>query len=171
MKVKHPSLKAKPIKAMQQTPQDPNQPSSHQGFVPDPAYAANDSFYGDQVNMEDVVTRIQRRNKQVSFGISAAIVGLILLILGVWAINNFKAEEIELVVAATQGESKAVVEKKTFVQSVRQKPSKPSSNPSSAITANTSSPISVPSFDIESPDIGSSFGNGFGGGGFGDGLG
>ena len=173
---------------MQQTPQDPNQqfptnhpssappPSSHQGFTPDPAYAANQSgssqdYFEGHESMEDVVARIQARNKGVSFGISAAIVGLIFLILGIWAINNFKEEEIELVVAATQGESKAVVEKKTFVQSVRQKPSKPSSNPSTAITSNTSSPISVPSFEIDSPDIGTSFGDGFGGGGFGDGLG
>ena len=106
---------------------------------------------------------MQNKSKGYSLGIAAAIVGLIFLILGIWAINNFKEEEIELVVAATQGESKAVVEKKTFVQSVRQKPSKPSSNPSTAITANTSSPISVPSFELESPDIGTSFGDGFGG--------
>ena len=79
---------------MQQTPQDPNQqfptnqpssappPSSHQGFTPDPAYAANQSgssqdYFEGQESMEDVVARIQARNKGVSFGISAAIVGLI----------------------------------------------------------------------------------------------
>ena len=49
---------------MQQTPQDPNQqfpssqPSSHQGFVPDPAYAANESYYGDPAAPFDFIGKV-----------------------------------------------------------------------------------------------------------------
>ena len=85
---------------MQQTPQDPNQqfptnqpssappPSSHQGFTPDPIYAASQGI-GDQAyfegheSVEDVLSRMQNKSKGYSLGIAAAIVGLIFLILGI----------------------------------------------------------------------------------------
>ena len=169
---------------MQQPPQDPNQQfnpnqphQGHQGFVPDPAYAPA-STIGDnpqldpQESIEDVVNRIEKRNKAFSLFISIGMTSLLMVVLYFWAITAFQEEEIELVVAATQGEKDAQIEKKSFQQSVRQKPSRPSSKPSSAISANKASPISVPSIDnIDSPDFGSSFGDGFGAGGFGDGIG
>ncbi len=170
---------------MQQPPQDPNQhnqPSSvpdqsHQGFVPDPAYApastiGDDVYLDPQESIEDVVKNIEKKDKITSLVISVAMTSLIMVLLYFWAITAFQEEEIELVVAATQGEKDAQIEKKSFQQSVRQKPSRPSSKPSSAISANKASPISVPSIEnIDSPDFGSSFGDGFGAGGFGDGIG
>ncbi|MEC9036004.1 MAG: prenyltransferase/squalene oxidase repeat-containing protein [Verrucomicrobiota bacterium] len=166
---------------MQQPPQDPNQQftpnQSHQGFAPDAAYAPV-STIGDEIGLEpqesieDVVKKIEKRNKAFSLAISIGFTVLIGVILYFWAITAFQEEEIELVVAATQGEKDAQIEKKSFQQSVRQKPSRPSSKPSSAISANKASPISVPSIEnIDTPDFGSSFGDGFGAGGFGDGIG
>jgi len=177
---------------MQQPPADPNQPpqpsaypqpDAHLAGVPTehlgaPAYAAAAAAAATMPlhpvdPIEQMVRQQENRNKAISLGISMGAVGLLLATLAWWTLANFQAEEIELVVAATQSSATATVEKKQFQQSVSQKPSRPSSSPSNIISAAKTSPISVPSIDtnIASPDLGSSFGGGFGGGGFGDGLG
>ena len=108
---------------MQQPPQDPNQQftpnQSHQGFVPDAAYAPA-STIGDEIGLEpqesieDVVKKIEKRNKAFSLAISIGFTVLIGVILYFWAITAFQEEEIELVVAATQGEKDAQIEKRAF---------------------------------------------------------
>ena len=180
---------------MQQQPHDPNNPyqqqqasgygqpptafenAAQQGYIADPAYAQAPSTVGntailDENAMETLSQKLANRNKAISLGISLGMVALLFVLLAWWTIVALQEEEIELIVSATQGDQKAVVEKKQFQQSVRQKPSRPSSSPSNVISAAKASPVSVPSLtNIDSPDLGSSFGNGFGGGGFGDGLG
>lgn len=123
--------------------------------------------------IEQMLRQQENRNKAISLGVSMGVIGLLLAILAWSTVVIFQAEEVELVVAATQSSSTAVVEKKQFQQSVRQKPSRPSSKPSNAIASVSTSSVSMPSVDtdIDSPDLGSSFGDGFGGGGFGGGLG
>ena len=177
---------------MQQPPYDPNQQYQQQpggppppagypapdqsGYLGQPGYAgvgAPTAMLHNDDPMEDLVRKQEARNKAISLGISAGIVALLFAVLAWWTITAFTEEKIELVVAATQGSQDAVVEKKQFQQSVRQKPSRPSSSPSNTISAAKASPIAVPSVetDLQSPDLGTSFGTGFGGGGFGDGLG
>lgn len=180
---------------MQQPPHDPNQPQpphyqqpppagypapDQTGYIGDPAYAAAaapagyaTTVLGQEDPVERMVREQENRNKAISLGISIGVIALLMLAMGLFVIPNLRPEQVELVVAASQGSQEAVVEKKQFQQSLRQKPSRPSSSPSNAISAAKASPISVPSIetDISSPDLGSSFGTGFGGGGFGDGLG
>lgn len=180
---------------MQQHPNDPNNPYPQQqtpgygqapapfqnaaqaSYIADPTYGQVPSTIGNAASveenaMETLSQKLANRDKAISLGISMGIVALLFALLAWWTIVALNEEEIELIVSASQGEQKAVVEKKQFQQSVRQKPSRPSSSPSNVISANKASPVSVPSVtNIDSPDLGSSFGNGFGGGGFGDGLG
>lgn len=185
---------------MQQQPNDPNNPYPQQqagGYAQSPVPYQNlayqnpaqgsymtDPGYGEvpttgetialieEGSMETLSQKLANRNKAISLGISMGIIALLFALLAWWTIVVLNEENIELIVSASQGEQNAVVEKKQFQQSVRQKPSRPSSSPSNVISANKTSPVSVPSIaNIDSPDLGSSFGNGFGGGGFGDGLG
>ena len=129
-------------------------------------------YVPEEDSIETIVRRQENRSKAVSLGISISIISLLMVLLAWWTITALKSEQIDLVISATQSEQEANIDKKQFQNSVRHKPSRPSSRPSNAIVAHNSSSISVPSIDgIVSPDIGSSFGNGFGGGGFGDGLG
>ena len=161
---------------MQQQPHDPNNPYPQQqasgygqppatfqnaaqsGYMADPAYAQAPSTVGntailDESTMETLSQKLANRNKAISLGISLGLVALLFVLLAWWTIVALQEEEIELIVSATQGEQKAVVEKKQFQQSVRQKPSRPSSSPSNVISAAKASPVSVPALtDIDPPE-------------------
>ena len=122
--------------------------------------------------IDTIVRKQDNRNKAISLGISIGIIGLLMLVLAWWTITIFKQEQIELIVSATQGEEEVKIDKDTFTTSVRNsKPSRPDSKPSNVLISHSVSNVSLPSTDLVSPDIGTSFNDGFGGGGFGDGIG
>tara|TARA_R110002051_G_scaffold26267_1_gene63272 strand:- start:1548 stop:1850 length:303 start_codon:yes stop_codon:yes gene_type:complete len=77
--------------------------------------------------IETIVRRQENRNKAISLAISIGAVSLLMLMLAWWTITILKSEQIDLVVSATQGEQNAVIDKKQFQNSVRHKPSQPSS--------------------------------------------
>ena len=142
--------------------------NEHSYYAP----VANVVYVPEKDSIETIVRRQENRSKAVSLGISICIISLLMVLLAFITIVIFKEEQIDLIVAASQGEQNAVIDKKQFQSSIRHKPSRPSSRPNNVIIAHNSSSISVPSINgISSLDLGSSFGDGFGGGGFGDGIG
>lgn len=122
---------------------------------------------GQTESMEEPVKGMAKRNKTISLGIAVGLTSLVMIALSFWAIISLQDESIELVIA-DRAHKDAVIEKRSFQQSVRQKPSRPLSKPSSSISANKASTNSALSLDgIESTGFGEGFGEGFGAGGFG----
>ena len=64
---------------------------------------------GDSI--DTIVRKQENHNKAVSLGISIGIICLLMLVLALWTITIFKSEQIELVVAASQGEKNAVMDR------------------------------------------------------------
>ena len=61
--------------------------------------------------IETIVRRQENRNKAISLGISIGIIGLLMMLLAWWTITIFKSEQIDIVVAASQGEKNTVIDK------------------------------------------------------------
>tara|TARA_R110001583_G_scaffold3753_2_gene23026 strand:- start:1505 stop:2926 length:1422 start_codon:yes stop_codon:yes gene_type:complete len=126
----------------------------------------------DRIDIEEIVEKEEKKSKLISLLISCCTVGLIMLLLAFITLTVFKQEQIDLVVAATQGEKELKINKNTFTTSVRNnKPSRPDSKPADVIVSTNVSKVSLPSIDNLSPTIGTSFNDGFGAGGFGTGIG
>jgi hypothetical protein len=175
-------------------PNDPNQPPPPSGIYNAPP--TPDAGYQGYVNPTDsqyigvdpnVITQFmqpekltdamiksqQTKSKVASLAVAALVHVLLIALLAVVVVQVVQEDPPELTIAATQSSTDNAIEKKEFVNNVKQKPSRPSAKPSNLIVSNVASPVSVPTLDIDvdSPSIGNSFGAGFGNGGFGDGGG
>ena len=126
----------------------------------------------DKIDIGEVVRKNEKKNKLVSLLISCCTVGLIMLTLALITITIFKANEIELIVAAGDNTKETTIKPDTFNENItKTKPSRPQNTAPDIISANTSSTVNFTPTDIPVDTIGLGISDGFGRGGFGDGIG
>jgi hypothetical protein len=90
------------------------------------------------IDIKEVVKRDEKKNKLVSLLISCCTIGLIMLVLGLITITIFKANEIELVVAAGDNNEETTIKPDTFNETItKTKPSRPQNKTPDIVSANT----------------------------------